>query len=144
MLHGIRRALPAAMGRLSFPWPPRALAANRRAGVHWGAVQGAKTAYRAECEAIVRSVSWGPLVPGVVPLAVIGYVGKGQRMPDLSDIGYLAKTQIDVMVAEGVLLNDSPACVRPFFADCFRDHDNPRVDVLWGQDALEAIRKAGE
>ena len=132
------------MGRLSFGWPPRELAANRRAGVHWGAVQGAKAAYRAECEAIVRSVTWGPLVPGVVPLAVIGYVGKGQRMPDLSDIGYLAKTQIDVMVAEGVLLNDSPACVRPFFADCFRDVDNPRVDVLWGQDALEAIRKAGE
>ena len=132
------------MGRLSFPWPPRALAANRRAGVHWGAVQGAKTAYRAECEAIVRSVSWGPLVPGVVPLAVIGYVGKGQRMPDLSDIGFLMKLNLDLLVQEGVLLNDSPACVRPFFADCFRDHDNPRVDVLWGADALEAIRKAGE
>ena len=72
------------MGRLAFPWPPRELAANRRAGVHWGAVQGAKAAYRLECEAIVRSVTWGSLVPGVVPLAVIGYVGKGQRMPDLS------------------------------------------------------------
>ena len=132
------------MGRLAFPWPPRELAANRRAGVHWGAVQGAKAAYRLECEAIVRSVTWGPLVPGVVPLAVIGYVGKGQRTPDLSDIGFLMKLNLDLLVQEGVLLNDSPACVRPFFADCFRDHDNPRVDVLWGADALEAIRKAGE
>ena len=92
----------------------------------------------------MRSVKWGPLVPGIVPLAVIGYVGKGQRMPDLSDLGFLVKTQIDTLVQEGVLLNDSPACVRPFLADCFRDHDNPRVEIIWGQDALEAIRKAGE
>ena len=132
------------MGRLVFPWPPKSLTANRRAGAHWGSVHGDKKAYRAECEAIVRSVAWGPLVPGVVPLAVIGYVGKGQRMPDLSDLGFMLKVPLDILVREGVIQNDSPAFVKPFFADCFRDHENPRVMVLWGQDALEAIRKAGE
>ena len=130
----------AAWVSFSFSWPPRELAANRRAGVHWGAVQGAKAAYKLECEAIVRSVTWGPLVPGVVPLAVIGYVGKGQRMPDLSDLGYWCKGVIDLMVQEGVFLNDSPAHLRPFLADCFRDVNNPRVDVLWGNEALEAIQ----
>ena len=65
-------------------------------------------------------------------------------MPDLSDIGFLMKGVIDLMVQEGVFVNDSPAHLRPFLADCFRDHENPRVMILWGQDALEAIRKAVE
>ena len=71
---------------------------------------------------------------GAVPMRVIAYYGPGDRMGDLSDLGYWAKTAIDVLVECGVIQNDSPVYIRPFIADCARDK-NPRLEIRWGKDA---------
>jgi len=123
------------MGRLMLPLPPKVLRANRRSGVHWGAVQGAKASYKAECEAIIRSVRWGAVTPGVVPLVVVVWCDKGERMPDLPDVGYWGKQAIDSMVQCGVFENDSPTHLRPFLADARRGASG--LELLWGEDARE-------
>ena len=127
------------MGRLTFEFPPRSLRANSRAGAHWGTVHKDKKAYRASCVAVIESVRWGEPKPGPVPLAVIAYYGKGERMGDLSDLGFLAKTPIDCLVQCGVFENDSPAHLRPFFADCERGERSMLV-ILWADDARERMR----
>ena len=128
------------MGRITFPLPPKTLRANRRSGVHWGAVQAAKTAYKAECELIIGSQKWGPLSDAVVPLAVVAYVGHGDRLPDLSDLGFWCKTCLDSLVQCGVFRDDSARWLRPFYADAERDNGNPRLEILWADDARERMR----
>ena len=74
------------------------------------------------------------MTPGPVPVAVIAYYGPGERMSDLSDLGFLAKVPLDCLVECGVFQNDSPRFIKPFIADCQRDRTWPRLTVLWGQD----------
>lgn len=128
------------MARLIFDLPPAALRANRRAGQHWGATHKAVREYREHCEAVINAVQWGEPKAGAVPLVVVVYVGKGQKLPDLSDVGFWAKRAIDSLVQCGVFATDSPVGLRPFLADAHRDPKHPRLEVLWGADAREYIK----
>lgn len=126
------------MGRLSFPLPPKSLKANAKYAGHWSSGQAEKVAYGEACRAIIRVYAWGPDEPGPVPLAMVAYCPKGMRLPDLSDLGAWGKKALDVMVEEGVFLNDSPAHLAPFHAMAFRD-DRNCLGVYWGQAAREEV-----
>ena len=113
------------------PLPPVALKANR-ATQHWGGTHKAKTAYRAAVLAELARYTWSDDT-GRYPVAMslTAYVGKGQRRPDLADLGTWAKVAIDQLVQTGVFKDDSPKYIRPLLLDCGRDWANPRLEIAW-------------
>lgn len=130
------------MARLMLPFPPPELRANLRAGAHWSASHAAKKRYALSCLAVIKSYNWGPVVPGCVPLLVVAHIAKGQRSPDLSDLGFWVKTAIDVLVEEGVFENDSPRYLNPFVSTIGKTRvATPGVELVWGEDAKSAIKE---
>ena len=119
------------MTTIALPLPPVELKANR-ATQHWAGTHKAKTGYRAAVLDKLREYTWGDDT-GRYPVSMLltAYVGKGQREPDLADLGTWAKVALDQMVQYGIFKDDGPKYIHPLRLESGRDWDNPRLEITW-------------
>ena len=121
---------------ITFPLPPDELKVNRRMGQHWGIQHRLKDDYRMICRLLARQQCQDSLK--VCRMTATVYLGHRQRC-DPSDLGSWCKVPIDALVAEGILLTDSSACIRSFTAFVERDAENPRLEIkIWRPADLES------
>ena len=120
------------MPTVTFNLPPVTLKVNKVYGSHWGASYKAKRGYQQDCMAVLQGMRWKDVESRwPVSMTITAYIGKGMHLPDLTDLGAWAKTNIDCLVAFGVFPDDSPRYINRVTLLASRDWDTPRLEIKW-------------